>query len=168
MPPQQISPSAARRSPNSSATVHASRKVSAIFVVLLRRTRGGVDSDDAGLPNARRTKLRANLARLPDLCHELPALVGVPHRRTAAGRPPDRRDQRPDEQIPLADPIREPFQVVVARVDADVWIEQEQVHAVELHAVDRGVHGQVQHRVEVDRRLRVGPLPHQPGPHRVV
>src|SRR5574340_467745 len=34
MPPQQISPSAASRSPKSSATVQASRNVSAIFLVL--------------------------------------------------------------------------------------------------------------------------------------
>ena len=119
----------------------------------LRRARRGVDPDDAGLADARRTKRCADLTRLPDLRHELTAFVGVAHRRAAAGRRPHRRDQRPHEQLPRADPVHEPLQVVVARVDAHMRIEQKQVHAVELHAVDRRVRGEVQHRVEIDRRL---------------
>ena len=46
--------------------------------------------------------------------------------------------------------------------------EQEQVEAVELDAVDLGRGGQVEHRVEVDRRLRLLALADHPGPGGVV
>ena len=105
-----------------------------------------------------RAKLRANLARLPTCVTNCRRSSASP----IAEPPPvgghTGATSEPDEQIPRADPIGEPLQVVVARVDADVRIEQKQVHAVELHAVDRRVRGQVQHRVEVDRRLRVRAL----------
>ena len=49
-------------------------------------------------------------------------------------------------------------------IDADVRIEEEHIHAVELHAVDFGLGGQVEHRVEVDARFGAGlPLPTRPG-----
>ena len=47
-------------------------------------------------------------------------------------------------------------------------IEQEQIDAVEADAVDSRGRRQVEHRVEIDRRLRVGPLADEPRPHRVV
>ena len=46
--------------------------------------------------------------------------------------------------------------------------EQEQVEAVELDAVDLGRGGQVEHRVQIDRRLRALPLADHPRPGRVV
>ena len=61
MPPQQISPSAASRSPNPSATVarlaEGLRDLLRVAVRVLRplrRARGRIDPDDAGLSNARR------------------------------------------------------------------------------------------------------------------
>ena len=134
----------------------------------LRRTRGRIDPDDARRSNPDVTQLLADLARFPDLRDELLALALVPHRRAAAGGRPHRRHQRADRKVPRADAIGEPLDLVVARVDADVRIEQKQVDAVELHAVDRCVGGEIEHRVEVDRRLRVGPFADQPRPHRVV
>ena len=68
-----------------------------------------------------------------------------------------------------ADLVGEPLEVVVGRVDADVRIEQEQVDAVELDAVDLRVRGQVEHRVEIDRRLGVrAAFADEARPHRVV
>ena len=49
-------------------------------------------------------------------------------------------------------------------IEVDVRMEQEQIDAVELLAVDLGRGRQVEHRIEVDRRLSVpGPLPTRPG-----
>ena len=51
----------------------------------------------------------------------------------------------------------------------DVRIEEEQIDAVELHAVHLGGGGQIEHRVEIDRRLGVrAALADQAGPHGVV
>ena len=94
----------------------------------------------------------ADPARLPHLRDELLAFGGVAHRGAAAGRRPDRRDQASRPARPrAANPIGEPLDLVVARVDADVRIEQEQVDAVELDAVDRGLRGEIEHRVEIDQ-----------------
>ena len=55
------------------------------------------------------------------------------------------------------------------RIDADVRIEEEQIDAVELDAVDLGLGGEVEHRVEIDRRLGAGSaFADEPGPHRVM
>ena len=76
------------------------------------------------------------------------------HRRAAAGRRPDRRDDRTDDQISRPHLVGQLLQIVVARVDVDVRGEQKQIDAVELDAVDLGRGRQVEHRVEIDRRLR--------------
>ena len=46
--------------------------------------------------------------------------------------------------------------------------EEEEVDAVELDPVDLGCGGEVEHRVEVDRRLGTVPLADHAGPRRVV
>ena len=175
MPPQQISPSAASRSLNPSATSHASRKVWAIFFVLP----AGSFAHSAGLaaesilmtPDVRMPTSRRILpisAGLPHLGDELLALGGIAHRGAAAGWRPDRRHERADGKLPRPNPIGEPLHLVVARVDADVRIEEKQIDAVELDAVDRCVRGEIEHRVEVDRRFRVRSFPDEARPHRVV
>jgi hypothetical protein len=49
-----------------------------------------------------------------------------------------------------------------------VRIEKEEIDAVETRAADLGGRRQIEHRVEVDRRLGVGPFPDQSRPHGVV
>ena len=75
------------------------------------------------------------------------------HRRAAAGRRPHRRHHRADLQISRAGLVGQRLDLVVAGVDIDVRREQKQVDAVELHAVDLGRGGQIEHRIQVDRRL---------------
>ena len=81
---------------------------------------------------------------------------------------PHRRDERSDDEAARADAIGKPLQRVAIGVDVDVRIEQKQIDAVEPDAVDVCGRRQVEHRVEIDRRLRVGPLADEPRPHRVV
>ena len=176
MPPQQISPSAARRSPKDSATSAASRKVSAIFLVLPAGSLahsaglgGRVDADDAVLADADVLQLLADRAGLAHLRDEGLALLFAAHRRPAAGRRPHRRDQRADDEVAPADAVGQLLQVVVRRIDADVRIEEEEIDAVELDAVHLRLRGVVEHRLEIDRRLGAGSaLADETGPHRVM
>ena len=96
------------------------------------------------------------------------AIVVASHRRAAACWRPHRRDERSDDEAARADAIGKPLQRVAIGIDVDVRIEQKQIDAVELHAVDVGRGRQVEHRVQIDRRLRVGPFADEPRPHRVV
>ena len=93
----------------------------------------------------------------------------VAHRRAAAGRRPDRRDDRADDQPAR----REPFsasssKLLVGRVDADVRIEQKQIDAVEPLAIDLGRGREVEHRVELNRRLAALAFADDAGPGGVV
>ena len=113
MPPQQISPSAASRSPKSSAMSHAWRNVSAIFFVLpagilrpLGRARRRVDADDAVLPDAEIAQLLGDRAGLLHLRHEVasgPRRCPSPSRRRSAATPA-RRPSRP--RSPWREPCR--------------------------------------------------------------
>ena len=47
-------------------------------------------------------------------------------------------------------------------------VEEEEVHAVELDAVDLGRGGQIEHGIQVDGRLGIGAFADQAGPHGVV
>ena len=176
MPPQQISPSAARRSPKDSATSAASRNVSAIFFVLpagsLAHSAGLAAESMRMTPYLRmpsRVQLLRDRAGLAHLRDERLALVVAAHGGSAAGRRPHRRDQRADDEIAPADAVGQLLQVVIRRIDADVRIEEEQIDAVELDAVHLRLRGVVEHRVEIDRRLGAGSaLADEPGPHRVM
>src|SRR4029079_16614177 len=61
-------------------------------------------------------------------------------------------------------------EIVVGRVDAGVRIAQEEIDTVEPRPVrELRLRRQVEHRVEIDRRLGAGPaLADQSGPHGVV
>ena len=76
-----------------------------------------------------------------------------PSRRRSAARPARRPSRRRDLRDATLSASR--FRSSSRRVDADVRIEEEQIDAVELHAVDLGRGGEVEHRVEIDRRLGV-------------
>jgi hypothetical protein len=102
------------------------------------------------------------------LLEESLAVLVTAHRRAATGRRPDRRDDRADHQIPLSRLVGQTLQIVVRRVDADVRVEQEQVESVELDAVHFSRRGQVEHRVQLDGRLRIGTFADHPGPGGVV
>ena len=78
------------------------------------------------------------------------------------------RDDRADHQVPRADLVGQPLQVVIGRIDVDVRIEEEQIDAVEFHAVDLRGGRQVEHGVEIDGRLGIGTLADQAGPRGVV
>ena len=60
----------------------------------------------------------------PDLRQETLPLVRAAHGRPAARRRPHRRDDGADHQTLRADLIRQPAQIGVASIDADVGIEQ--------------------------------------------
>ncbi len=104
------------------------RKVSAIFFCVARgilrpvgRAGGGVDADDAVGADAELAEL-ARRSRRPCAPASTNFLrsSSLAHRRAAAGRRPDRRDDRADDQLLRAELVGELLQVVVCRVDADV------------------------------------------------
>jgi hypothetical protein len=49
-----------------------------------------------------------------------------------------------------------------------VRVGQKEIDAIEARAVHLGGRGEIEHRLQVDRRLGIAPLADQPGPHRVV
>ena len=177
MPPQQISPSAASRSPNAFGDVARLAERLARSSSCCRAgpwpTRRGSRRNRSG---------RRRTCECPSSRSVLPISqafrtcvtncwrsVGVAHRRAAAGRRPHRRDQRadrPGRRARMRSARR--FSSSSVAVDADVRIEQKQIDAVELDAVHRCVGGEIEHRVEIDRRLGVRSLADQPRPHRVV
>ncbi len=111
---------------------------------------------------------RADRARLFHLREKAAALGVTAHRRAAPCRRPHGRDQRADDKAACANTLGEPLQIVGTRIDVDVGIEQKQIDAVVSDAVHFGGGGQVQHRIQIDRRLRVGSLADESRPHRVV
>ena len=70
----------------------------------------------------------------------------------------------PTTQPLRANLVGQPLQIVVGRIDVDVRIEEEQIDAVEPDAVRPRGGREVEHGVEIDGRLGVGPpLPTRPG-----
>ena len=105
MPPQQISPSAASRSPCSSAMEQASRKVSAMRFVLsvgilgpVGRACCRIDAHDAILRMPRSRSLLADGAGFADLGEKTSAILIGSHGGAAAGGRPHRSDQRADDK----------------------------------------------------------------------
>ena len=64
--------------------------------------------------------------------------------------------------------VRQPRQIVIARIDRNVRFEQEEIHAIESRAVNFSGGGQAQHGIQADGRLRIRAFAHQAGPHGVV
>ncbi len=151
MPPQQISPSAASTSSASSATCTprgTSRRSASGSPRGPSPTRWGWRPSRCG----RREVAHAHLARSRIAMRQASTCVTNAcarprvHRAAAARRRPDRRDDRADHEVLRPHPVGQPLELVVARVDRHVRVEQEQVHPVELHAADVGGGGHVDHR----------------------
>ena len=155
MPPQQISPSAASRSPCSSAM---SRGLAERLGDSLRVASGSAAQSPGSRPSrsARRRTCRTPSSRsVRAMRHAFWTCVrnflrasSLAHGRPAAGRRPDRGDNRADASPRDADLVGQRLQLVVGRVDADVRVEEEQVDAVELDAIDLGRGREVEHRIE--------------------
>src|SRR5262245_54642137 len=68
---------------------------------ILRPVRGArrrIDADDAVLADAEVAQFPADVTRLPDLGDEVPAVLIAAHCRSAAGRRPDGRHERTDDE----------------------------------------------------------------------
>ena len=176
MPAQQISPSAARRSPWSAAIFAASAKVSAMAWVPVSGCSaqslgggGGVDADHAVAADTDLPQVAGDAAGLLDLREErLAAGAGV-HGAAPAGRLPDGGHHAADHEVAVADVLGELLQVVVRGVDRDVRLEEEQVDPVEPLPVHLRVEGVVEHRLQRDRRVvRVRLFADEAGPGGVV
>ncbi len=130
-----------------------------------RRTRG-VDADHAIRPDASLAQLTGDPARLANGRQVILSLLLISHRR---GVEPDRRYHRSDHEPLGRNLIGNRFQIVVADVDVDVRLVEENVDSVKLDAVDLGGGGQLEHRVEVNKRFSArAPFADQAGPHGVV
>ena len=149
IPPQQISPSAARRSPCCSAMSQASAEgLGDRFLAFggfrrpLVHAGRRIDPDDAGLANPDFAELPRDAAGLLDHRQELLALVRRSHSRTAADRRPYRRDHRADREAMAADLVGEALDVVLGGIDRCVRIGEKQVDAFELGPAGAGGGGQ--------------------------
>ena len=129
---------------------------------------GRIHADDAVGSDAEESKLLGDAAAFADLLDELCAIGFGAHRGPAAGRRPDGSDHGADDQTLGAELVGDAFEVIVGGVDVDVRVEQEQVHAIKLDAIHARLGGELDHRVEIDRRLGVGAFADEPGPGGVV
>ena len=129
----------------------------------VRGTGRRVDAHDAVRTDAEVAQCFANRARLFHLREKALAIVVASHRRSSARRRPHGRHERSDHEPACADAIGEPLQRVAIGVDVDVRVEEKEIDPVEAYAADFCCRGQVEHRVEIDRRFRVGSLPTSPG-----
>ena len=153
------------------------RNVSAIRLLLAVRialgpignAAGRIDPHDAVGANAQLAQPAGDAAAFADLRQKrLPLVVG-PHRRAAAGRRPNRRHDRADRPGCAAWPCRPAVSVRRPRQSMSTCgANREQIDAVELDAVDFGRGRQVEHRVQIDRRLGVGPFADDARPGRIV
>ena len=140
-----------------------------VLAPLLHAELGGVHADDAVLADAMLVEELGDAAGLLDREQELLLLFvgthgGITHRAT-----PDRSDERAHLQALGGDEVRHLLEVVLGDIGVGVRVEQEQIDAVELVAVDVGGDGHVEHLLEGDRRvIGVGFLADEAGPHRVV
>ena len=176
MPPQQISPSAARRSPILGGDVCGLAKgLGDFFGVFLRvlgpigGTAGRVDPHHAVRPDADLAERLGDSAAFSDLLQKLPPAFALVHRRPAARGRPHGSDDRADDQPAGLHLVRQLFEVLVRGIDIDVRIEQEQIDPVELLPVHLGIRGVIEHRVQIDRRIvGAGFLADHSGPRGVV
>ena len=175
MPAQQISPSAARRSPCSRAILPASLNVSAILAWLPEgspaQSPGPVAESIRTTPFGRTPSSRSVRAMWQPLWTCLRNCLRPSP--SSIAEPPPVGGQTGATTVPMVRPRERTLSARILRssrrgVDVDVRCEQEEVHAVELHAVDLGRGGQVEHRVEGDRRLGPFALADHSGPGRVV
>ena len=128
--------------------------------------RGRIDANHTVRTHAEVAQLLTNAAGLAHRGHPIGALRGIAHGRAIE---PHRSHHRAHHEPARLNLLGELLDAVVGDVDVDVRVVQEQVHAIELHAVDLGLGGVVEHLVEIDRRLGALPaLAHQTRPHRIV
>ena len=119
--------------------------------------------------NAQFAQFAGNAAGLADLSHKSPAFLVAAHGRAAAGGPPNRRDDGADHKPFRPHLVRQALQAVVVNVNADVRVEEKQVHALELDAIHFRPGGQLEHGIEVQARFGArAAFAHQAGPHGVV
>ena len=175
MPPQQISPSAAQ--PLAVVLGHdagLAERVGDLGHVPLGIFGPGVHADArvdphvAVRPHAQLAELAGHVARLVDLADEGLPLVVRSDRRAAAGAAVDRRDDRADDRLRARAFSARRVGLLIAAVDVEVGMVEEDVEALELHAVDLGRGRHVEHGVQIDGRLGALALAHQSRPGGVV
>ena len=128
-----------------------------------------IDADDAIRTHAELAQLARDAAGLEHLTDEIFAFLGAAHGRTAAGRLPDRGNDRAYDEAKRTDLFAKAFQIIVADIDADMRVVKKQVHPIEFHAIDGCIRSQQQHGVQVDARFGAGAaFAHQTRPHRVM
>jgi len=134
----------------------------------VRRAVRGIDADDAVLADPQIVQLAADPAGFPDLREERRAIGFVAHRRSTARRRPHRRHQGTHAEVLRCQPVRQRLQLVVRGIDIGMRQRKKQIDSVETRAVHFGGRREIDHRVQVDWRFRIGAFAYQAGPHRVM
>ena len=113
----------------------------------------GINPDDSRLANSNVAQLPRNAAGLVDHSDKSVALFLRTHRGTTADWRPDGRDHRADRKPVTSDLVGQALDVFFVRIDRRVWIGKKEVDAFEFRAIGPRGRGQLEHGVEVDRRL---------------
>ena len=135
----------------------------------VRHAARGINPHHPVRPGAELPQPLANAAGLANLPDKLPAIFFAPHRRTAARRRPYRCNNRSDHKAPGQNLVGQSLDTVVIRINADVGVEEEKIHAVELDPVHLGLGREVEHGIEVNTGFGAGAaFADEAGPHGVV
>jgi hypothetical protein len=178
IPPQQISPSAedhgeplAKVFGNGAGFAKSLGDAFGVACRILcpvRRRRSGIDPNHAVGANAQLAQFFADDAGLGYLGEEGgPLLLGT-HGRAAAGRSPNRGNERAHHEATPGDAAGKSLKIVIGGIDAGVRQGQEQIDTVEADAIHLRPGSQIEHGLERDKRFRVRPFANEAGPHRVV
>ena len=99
---------------------------------------GGIDAHDAVFADLEIAQFAADAAGLFHLGEEAAALGVVAHGGAAAGGRPDGRDQRSGAQSFGGELLGEAGEIVVGGIDIGVRQGEEEIDAIEAHAIDFG------------------------------
>ena len=105
------------------------------------------------MSNPKIAKFLCDAAGLFYLAKKLCALGFRTHRRTSTRRRPDRCDKRSNDQIFFRNLCRDPFQLIVRRINPDVRIEKKKIDSIKLNTTDRCTRREIEHRIKADDGL---------------
>ena len=129
---------------------------------------GRIDADLVAAFQAQLRQPLGDAARLADLVEEPPAVGVIAQGRAAAGAGIHRGHDRAHHEVPRPGQVGQPLDLVLAAVDVEVRMVEEDVEAVEADAVDRGGGGEIEHLLQPEGRFAPVALAHQSRPDGVV
>src|SRR5258706_8028913 len=110
--------------------------------------------------NTQSAQYFSNMARLANHLYKLFALFFIAHRRAT----PYGSNQASNFQIQATELIGQFFNSIVGEVNSDVRIEKTEIDTVKFNTAYIGCCSHFEHRVKINRRLRIGSFSHDTLP----